>query len=138
MVLGLPKNFSSHFLGFCFLKNFELKKFVLEKNFLCFKGVDKFLKQVFFKWLNLNLLQNENGNKIKHDTCVMIGVLVLPQKDLKDEESEDPSVIPERYLIIITYVLLVSLLIYTLLLTPLTFKWLTSNFSLKLHPWIWH
>ena len=47
---------------------------------------------------------------------------VLPQKDLKDEESEDPSVIPERYLIIITYVLLVSLLIYTLLLTPLTFK----------------
>ena len=52
----------------------------------------------------------------------MIGLLVLPQKDLKDEESEDPSVIPERYLIIITYVLLVSLLIYALLLTPLTFK----------------
>ena len=56
-------------------------------------------------------MQNENGNKIKHDTCVMIGLLVLPQKDLNDEESEDPSVIPERYLIIITHVLLVSLLV---------------------------
>lgn len=66
--------------------------------------------------MNLSLLQNENGNKIKHDTCVMIGLLVLPQKDLKDEESEDPSVIPERYLIIITHVLLVSLLIYSLCL----------------------
>ena len=42
-------------------------------------------------------------------------LLVLPQKDLKDEESEDPSVIPERYFIIII-VLLVSLLIYTLCL----------------------
>lgn len=55
-------------------------------------------------------MQNENGNKIKHDTCVMMGLLVLLQKDLKDEESEDPSVIPERYPIIII-VLLVSLLV---------------------------
>ena len=31
MILGLPKNVSSHFSRFFFSENFELKKFVLEK-----------------------------------------------------------------------------------------------------------
>ena len=52
----------------------------------------------------------------------MIGLLVLPQKDLKDEESEDPSVIPERYLIIITHVHISFIVDLHSLLTPLTLK----------------